>query len=172
MNITAIFASDSQGGMGINQSLPWPRLSDDFANFRRQTTGNVVIMGSRTWTSIGSKPLANRINVVLTRQNNIAHSDWVHPVTGTPQQVVKWVSARFNPQTLFVIGGAEVLGQYWPFVQSVIHTEITGTFASDVTFNNHWQTQFTPSTTQWYENNGVKFSIKTWYRKCNNTSTS
>lgn len=68
-----ILAMDVNGGIGKNNTLPWPHHKEDMKQFRDKTIGdgnNCIIMGSTTFKSIGNKPLMNRMNYVLTRNNN------------------------------------------------------------------------------------------------------
>ena len=67
--INAIFAVDSQGGLGKNGSLPWPKNSEDLRWFKQNTLGHIVVMGGNTWRDpLMPKPLPGRINVVITSQ--------------------------------------------------------------------------------------------------------
>lgn len=64
-----VVAVGRKGEIGAKQDLPWARaLKDDLANFMRLTTGKSVIMGYRTFESIGKKPLPNRQNIVISRE--------------------------------------------------------------------------------------------------------
>ncbi len=71
MSLTIIVATDRARGIGIDNRLPW-RLPEDLAHFKRTTTGHPVIMGRKTFESIG-KPLPGRRNIVITR-----NPDWRH----------------------------------------------------------------------------------------------
>ena len=65
-----ILAADEYGGIGYNNDLPWPRIDLDMRWFMDHTKDNVVVMGSRTWDSLGiHKPLKNRINYVVSSQD-------------------------------------------------------------------------------------------------------
>ena len=67
-----ILAMDVNGGIGKNNTLPWPHHKEDMKQFRDKTIGhenNCIIMGSNTFKSIGNKPLPKRMNYVLTRKN-------------------------------------------------------------------------------------------------------
>ena len=79
MIVSIIVATDENGGIGIENRLPW-RLSDDLRHFKELTTGHHIIMGRKTYESIG-KPLPGRTSIVITRNPNfraqgclIAHS--------------------------------------------------------------------------------------------------
>ena len=67
--ISIIVARSKNNVIGNNNLLPW-RLPSDLKNFRRLTQNSVVIMGRKTYESIG-KPLPNRLNVVVSSQNNL-----------------------------------------------------------------------------------------------------
>jgi dihydrofolate reductase len=65
--ITLIAAMDKQNAIGRDNALPW-HISGDMKFFRETTTGHSVVMGRKTWDSLG-KPLKNRTNIVVTRHN-------------------------------------------------------------------------------------------------------
>ena len=63
--VSAIVAIAENGVIGNGLEIPW-HISEDFKHFKRTTTGGIIVMGRRTWESLGSKPLPNRENVVIT----------------------------------------------------------------------------------------------------------
>ena len=69
-----IWAQDSNGLIGDKGKLPWSNKSD-LNFFKNQTTGGIIVMGHNTWKSIGSTPLKNRINIVLTSKDEIEGYD-------------------------------------------------------------------------------------------------
>lgn len=71
MNIAHIVAISRNGCIGNDNALPW-RIGSDLKRFRQLTSGSVVIMGRKTFESLNSKPLPNRINIVLTRDVNFS----------------------------------------------------------------------------------------------------
>lgn len=64
--IKMILAMDSLGAIGKGNTLPW-HCTEDMAHFIKYTKGKSVVMGRKTWESIGSKPLPNRTNYVLSK---------------------------------------------------------------------------------------------------------
>ena len=68
MNIHMIWAQDSNNAIGREGILPW-NFSEDLKNFKSLTTGHTIIMGRKTWDSLG-RPLPGRANIVLTRKTN------------------------------------------------------------------------------------------------------
>ena len=68
MKIHLIWAQEKDGGIGINNDLPW-HLSEDLKNFKKLTLSKPIIMGRKTWESLPFKPLPKRRNVVLSSQS-------------------------------------------------------------------------------------------------------
>lgn len=101
MKIKLIAAIDRQGAIGVHNQMPW-HLPDDLRFFKAQTQGGVVVMGRKTFESLGNRPLPNRRNIVLTRQH-----DW----QATDVEVMHdWsvVQAQLRAEhidTVWVIGG-------------------------------------------------------------------
>lgn len=125
-SLTIIVAFDAQQGIGINNSLPW-RLPEDLARFKRITTGHAIIMGRKTFESIG-RPLPNRRNLVLTR-----NADWRHEGT----EVVNSLKAAIKligDEEAFVIGGADIYTQALPLCSQLLVTEIHQEAACDTFF--------------------------------------
>lgn len=61
-----IMARDARGGIGLRDGMPWPKCKEDFKWFKENTWGKVVVMGFKTWETLGSKPLKGRLNIVMT----------------------------------------------------------------------------------------------------------
>lgn len=121
--LTIIVAIDAQRGIGLNNALPW-RLPEDLAFFKRTTTGHPIIMGRKTFDSIG-KPLPNRRNIVITR-----NPDWRHEGVEAVGSLAEAAQLAGDGEA-FVIGGAQIFAEALPQVQRLIVTEIAKTFACD-----------------------------------------
>ena len=123
--------------IGLNNSLPW-HLPADLKHFKQLTTGHIVVMGRRTFDSIG-KPLPNRTNVVLSRQHNL---DVPGIITAHSIQEVLDHFTNDDRQ-IFVIGGAEIYRQTLPLCQRLYLTEIQQDFEGDTFFpeydHDDWQ---------------------------------
>jgi len=104
-----IVAMDLSGGIGKDGSIPW-KCSEDMKNFKRVTSGNVVVMGRKTWESIGSKPLPGRVNIVLTSRlgNDIMGSVYF---LSSIQQVIIWHMLH-QESSIFIIGGARLYKEF------------------------------------------------------------
>lgn len=125
-HLTIIVATDQQGGIGIDNTLPW-KLPEDLAHFKRLTTGHPILMGRKTFDSIG-RPLPNRRNIVITR-----NPDWRHDGVEAVSSVQAAI-ALLDGAEGYVIGGAEIYRQALPLTQRLIITEIGQTFDCDAFF--------------------------------------
>lgn len=125
--INIIVAVDAAGGIGINNSMPW-HLPEDMARFKQLTTGNPVIMGRKTFDSIG-RVLPNRRNIVITR-----NSQWARDGVETASSLEAAVALAGDAQA-YIIGGAEVYSQAMAIADQLIVTEIAETFQCDAFFH-------------------------------------
>lgn len=125
-HLTIIVATDAQHGIGINNTLPW-RLPEDLAHFKRITSGHPIIMGRKTFDSIG-RPLPNRRNIVITRNAAWVH-DGVESVTSVDAAL-----ALIGDTPAYVIGGAQIYAEVLPITNRLIVTEITRNFHCDAFF--------------------------------------
>lgn len=126
MRISFVVAMDCHRGIGLNNQLPW-RLPADLHYFRQLTSYHTVLMGRKTYESIG-KPLPNRRNLVLTKQLDYEApgSEIVHDIEQALNQ--------FPNEELFVIGGAEVYRMLYPRASRLYITYIHHAFAVDAYF--------------------------------------
>lgn len=132
MIISLIAAMDRNRGIGYQNDLPWVgKIPRDMARFKELTTGKSVIMGRKTFASIGHT-LPNRMNIVLTRDKNwSADGVWhVHSLKEAIEEARKNASSK----EVFVIGGAELFREAFPFADRMYLTEIDGVFPADVLF--------------------------------------
>ncbi|HXW09793.1 MAG TPA: dihydrofolate reductase [Steroidobacteraceae bacterium] len=125
--VSIVVAMDERNAIGRAGGLPW-RLPDDLKRFKALTIGKPVVMGRRTWDSIG-KPLPGRHNVVVTRQRGL-NLDGATPV-GSLEQALAVVG---DVPEVCVIGGAEIYRVALP-VAGVLHlTRVHATFDADAFF--------------------------------------
>ncbi|MES2104393.1 MAG: dihydrofolate reductase [Pseudomonadota bacterium] len=125
-SLTIIVATDSHMGIGINNTLPW-KLPEDMAHFKSTTSGHAVIMGRKTFDSIG-RALPNRRNIVISRNSAWQHAgvECVHSL----QDAVQLVAGT----EAFVIGGTQIYQQALPLADKLIVTEIHQRFDCDAFF--------------------------------------
>lgn len=115
-------------GIGFQNELLF-RISDDLKRFKALTTGHPIIMGRKTFDSIGGKPLPNRTNIVVTRQER--KQDGVLFCTSLESALEE---ARAIDENIFVIGGAEIYKQALPFADRLELTVIDGNLHADTFF--------------------------------------
>jgi dihydrofolate reductase len=125
-DLTLVVAIDAQRGIGIDNKLPW-HLPEDLAHFKRLTSGHPIIMGRKTFDSIG-RPLPNRRNIVITRNPEWRH-DGVEAVTSLEAAI-----ALVGDATAFIIGGAQIFGESMNVADRMVVTEIAQSFACDTFF--------------------------------------
>ncbi|WUR15863.1 dihydrofolate reductase [[Empedobacter] haloabium] len=128
--LAIIVAVDRNGGIGIHNQLPW-HLPEDLAHFKRLTTGHPIIMGRKTFESIG-RPLPNRRSIVVTRNPEWRH-DGVEAV-GSLADAVALVAQVNNEAPAFIIGGAQVFAEALAVADRLIVTHIDQAFDCDTFF--------------------------------------
>lgn len=136
-SIAAIVAVSTNFVIGKENKLPW-HLPADLQHFKKLTSGHAILMGRKTYESIG-KALPNRLNLILTR--NIDYKAPNCFIINNLQDACK-IAAEQNYTKLFVIGGAEVYKELLPFCQKVYLTEVQTIAEGDAFFElnkQEWQ---------------------------------
>ena len=134
--ISIIVAIARNGVIGGDNRLLW-HISEDLRRFKALTTGHPVVMGRKTWKSLG-RPLPGRTNVVLTRQLDFAPEGAV--VVHSLEEAVR----MFPPQEeVFIIGGGELYAQALPLADRLYITTVEADYEGDVRFpewdRSQWQ---------------------------------
>ncbi|HYW02404.1 MAG TPA: type 3 dihydrofolate reductase [Gammaproteobacteria bacterium] len=127
MRIALIVAMDRRRGIGRDGRLPW-RLPADLAWFRRVTMGKPVIMGRRTFESIG-RPLPGRENIVLSRD-----PDYAAEGVKTAPDVAAALALAGDAEEVMILGGARVYAALLERADRIYLTEVHGDFDADVRF--------------------------------------
>ena len=134
--ITLIVAVADSGVIGRDNTLPW-HLPEDLKRFKRLTLGKPVVMGRKTFESIG-KPLPGRDNIVVTRDPNY-HRDGIIAVHDTSQAL----QAAPGAGEIMIIGGSELFRAFLPDAGRVHLTRVHGNIEGDVTWaaldERQWQ---------------------------------
>jgi dihydrofolate reductase len=125
-HLTLIVAMDQERGIGIDNKLPW-HLPEDLAHFKRLTSGHPIVMGRKTFDSIG-RALPNRRNIVITRNPGWRH-DGVDAV-GSLEDAI----ALAGDGPAFIIGGAQIFAASMDLADAMVITEIAESFACDTFF--------------------------------------
>lgn len=156
--IALVVAMDRNGVIGAGGTMPW-HLPADLAHFRRLTKGHTVVMGRKTYRSIGS-PLKHRHNIVLTRDRTFAADgcEILHDV----QEILR------RPEPLYVIGGAEIYREFLPYADLLHITRVDAEVEGDTVFpafdRQEWErTEATERPAD--EKNAYNCRFETWRRR-------
>jgi dihydrofolate reductase len=129
--LLALIAAVARNGViGVDNRLPW-RLPDDMRRFRALTAGHSIIMGRKTWESIG-RPLPDRQNIVVTRQRNFEA-----PGANVVASLEAALAAAIMPEPVFVIGGEALYREALPLASRMYLTEIHQDFPGDARFPSY-----------------------------------
>ena len=145
MKISIVVAAAENGVIGKDNQLLW-KLSSDLKRFKTITTNHFILLGRKTFESIG-KPLPNRTSLIISR-NYICNFENCFVFQTINDAIV--FAAQKNQEEIFVIGGGEIYKQIMPLVNTIhltiVHTEIEGDTHFDYDDSN-WkvlQTEFIP----------------------------
>lgn len=138
MIISLIVAMDERGGIGKDNRLPW-HLPSDLKRFKRLTMGHYIVMGRKTYETIG-RPLPGRVMVVITHQKNY-HPKGCRAVNSL-ENAIKL--AMDNHETeVFIIGGGEIFDQAISLADKIYLTKVQADVSADVVFpkidSNSWE---------------------------------
>jgi len=133
MNIVLVAAIGENGVIGRAGGLPW-RLKSDLAHFKRLTLNKPVIMGRKTYLSVG-KPLPRRTNIVITRDANFAAPGIVTaPNFEAALALAREDADRRGTDEIMVIGGSEVFAAALPLAARLEITHVHSATQGDVIF--------------------------------------
>lgn len=156
--ISLIAAMDKNNIIGQDNDMPW-HLPDDLKFFKKNTQGKVVIMGRKTFQSIGSKPLPNRRNIVISR--NYSFDAKGADLYSSVEAAIK----SCNTEEIMIIGGGQLYKMMLPQASKLFITIVDAEIEGDTRFptwsNNDWQetsSEFHPSD----EKHQYSFTFKTY----------
>ena len=142
--LTLVAAMARGNVIGVANTLPW-HLPEDLKHFKAVTLGKPVIMGRKTFDSIG-RPLPGRLNIVITRQ-----SDWQHDGVSVAHSLEQALALAANVPEVCIIGGAELYRQALPLADRLCLTHIALDVAGDACFpawsDEQWSCQAQPAQT-------------------------
>jgi dihydrofolate reductase len=157
--LSIIVAMSSNRVIGVNNSLPW-HLSEDLKHFKTLTTGHTILMGRKTYESIG-KPLPNRRNIVISRNLNAFYGgvEVVHSLEDA-------FSTSSNDKEVFIIGGSNIYEQSLHLVEHLYITEIKKAFEGDAFFPEIDKSLWTESARETHtSSDGLEFSFVSLQKK-------
>ncbi|GMQ94943.1 MAG: dihydrofolate reductase [Patescibacteria group bacterium] len=131
-NIAMIAAMGRGRVIGLDNYLPWEYISADMEHFREQTVHKPIIMGRKTFASLGDKPLKDRINVVMSRQRTFYPVGYFHAFSA--QEAIRIAEDEGQGAEIMVIGGAAVFQEFMPYANRLYITFINEEFRGNVFF--------------------------------------
>ena len=130
MKVSILVAVAQQGVIGRAGGLPW-RLSADLIRFKRITWGHWIVMGRKTFESIG-RALPGRTSVVITRQADYSAPEGVL-VAGSLDEALRAAAEAAQPE-VFVVGGGEIYRQALPRADRIYLTQVEARIEGDTFF--------------------------------------
>lgn len=138
MEVSVLVAVAENGVIGKDNQLIW-KLSDDLKLFKKRTLGHVVIMGRKTFDSIG-KPLPGRTNIVISRNPHLAIQGAT--VASSLEEALRL--AEPTTEEVFIIGGQKIYELAAPFATRIYFTRVHASPQGDAFFDlspyAHWKT--------------------------------
>lgn len=131
--ITLVVAVASNGVIGSDGGMPW-KLSGDLKRFKADSMGRPVVMGRKTWASIG-KALPGRDNIVITRDISFtADGGFVATGISSAMLLAETLAQRRGADDIAIIGGGEIYRQVFAQADRLIVTHIDGVLEGDTVF--------------------------------------
>ncbi|MGJ7916655.1 dihydrofolate reductase [Massilia sp. LXY-6] len=156
--LTLVVAMDAERGIGVDNQLPW-HLPEDLAHFKRVTLGHPIIMGRKTFDSIG-RPLPKRRNIVVTR-----NAAWAHEGVEVASSLDDAV-ALAGDEPASIIGGAQIFGESMAIADRMIVTHIDAVYRCDTFFPDIDPGTWSETAREEHRSaEGVAFSFVTYERK-------
>ncbi|MEK6983683.1 MAG: type 3 dihydrofolate reductase [Nanoarchaeota archaeon] len=152
MIISLIAAMGKNRVIGKDNSLPW-RLAEDMKRFKELTSGKPVVMGRKTFESIG-RPLPNRKNIILTRDKNYKTEGCI--VVHSADEALK--AAEGNEEVM-VIGGAKIYEEFLPRANKMYLTLIDEDFKGDAYFPEYDKNEWKEIHREEHKNQQYKFAF-------------
>jgi dihydrofolate reductase len=131
MLISIIVAVSENGAIGKNNELLW-RLSEDLKIFKRRTSGHAIIMGRKTFDSIG-KPLPNRLNIVISR-NSALKIDGCE-IANSLEKAIEIAKEKSEKDEIFIIGGEKIYNLSLNLANKVYLTKVKAKIDGDAFFD-------------------------------------
>lgn len=156
-HLTLVVAIDANHGIGIENRLPW-HLPEDLAHFKRVTLGRPIVMGRKTFESIG-RALPGRRNIVVTR-----NPGWSHAGAETAASLEQAI-AMLDGERASIIGGAQIFNEALGFADEMIVTHIAHVYPCDTFFPAIDPARWSQTSREDHQTNGVAYAFVTYKRK-------
>lgn len=144
--MTAIFAADENWGIGKDGGLPWPHNEEDMKWFRKTTLDNTVVMGRKTYESLGmEKGLDRRLNIVVSDTMEMTGSEFdqflVRPMDVFMEDFPLSPIWTGPFPKVFMIGGVKMMEVCKPWIKNVWISRIAGDYECDTFLDKDWITE-------------------------------
>ena len=162
--IVAIWAQDEKGVIGKEDRLPW-HLPAELKHFKETTLNHAILMGRVTFDGMGRRLLPGRETLILTR--NPEESIEGALVFQNVEQVLDWY--QHQDKNLYVIGGAQIIAAFEPYLDELIQTQIAAKLDGDTYFPQSFDwSLYRKVSSEFYpkdEKNIYDFAVKKYQRK-------
>lgn len=162
--ISIIVAASENNVIGVENRLPW-HLPGDLRFFKNTTWGFPVLMGRKTFESMGGKPLKGRQNIVITRQSGYDHPG-ITVVSSISDGIKE--AEQLDVKEIFITGGTEIFLQSFPLVDRIYRTRVHTTVEGDAFFpeisESEWELKHSEAHPA-DEKNAFAYTFETWERK-------
>ena len=162
MILKAIVAYAENKVIGKNNDLIW-HLPNDLKHFKKHTAGKTIIMGRKTWDSLGGRPLPNRRHIVITRSKDF-HAQGAE-VTHSLEDAIQ---LAHHENEVYIVGGAQIYSLSMPLIDVLEITEVHAAFDGDAYFPAFNAADFDLISKQLHpkdESHQFSFTFKTLVRK-------
>ena len=161
MKITIVAAIASNNVIGQKNSLPWD-IPEDLKRFKQLTSGHIILMGRKTFDSIG-RPLPNRTNIVMTKDINYQKKGI--EIVFDEREALNLI--KDLNQEVFIIGGSKIYELFEPWATSLMITRVLKDFEGDAFFPdinwNDWQIESKEEFLD--EKSGISCKLEEYLRK-------
>ncbi len=163
--IYGIWAEDKNGLIGKENRLPW-HLPAELQHFKQTTMNQAILMGRKTFEGMKRRVLPGRLTIVLTHDLNLRIESPQVLVLHSLDEVLRWYETQ--EKALFVIGGAEVLQLFEPYLEQLYRTIVQAEFDGDAYFPPNFDfSKFQEQSSEFHEKdekNSYAFIIKKYKR--------
>jgi dihydrofolate reductase len=164
MIVSLIVAAGTNNAIGKDNQLLW-HLPKDLQFFKQTTWAMPVVMGRKTFESLGGKPLNGRVNIIITRQK-----DWSHEGVVVVHSLADalFFAKESDYNEVFIAGGGEIYAQAMPQANKIYMTRVDAVIDGDTFFPEIDSSDFALSNEVLHaphEKHAYGFSFQTWLRK-------
>jgi dihydrofolate reductase len=166
MIVSVVVAAANNNAIGGNNSLLW-KLPNDMRFFKNLTWGMVVIMGRKTFESLGNNPLPGRMNIIISRNSGLVEQSPMLRLAGSFESALQ-LAQEADCKEVFVIGGGEIYEQAMPFVNRIYITRVHAEFNTADTFFKMPASEFEMVDHSFFkadDRHAMDYTFEVWERK-------